>query len=630
MNAPAVGGYSPSSGRTTSWVRARKSRRRFLVWRVLSAALWLGACGFDDTLVGSPPTARDPIDEEPGAHDPFPDWPNPLLPEPTPNPAEPYALPRDVFGAGSRGSAVAVHGESVYVAARDQGVVVVVSAEQLAYEREIVVGPGPEQLVVARDGTIFVAVHQANAVVRIEPGGVVSRRMEIAGGPWGIALDESNPDLPPELWVSLATGGRLVRLDHQLTKVREVFALEGTPRGVCVDGLGRVAVIAQDGKLTIIDRLLDSNKRRVADLAHAFGHLWPDGTPLERVAGTHALAVAPDPRANRFHSALGIAHLDEPIAGRAITGRLSTVIGTGTIKNASYLTFDQPADIAHHPGLALAFMVATGSGTLTLFGTNGDMSPVTTIGGLVAPRAVAVDDVGERIYVLEGSTRLVRYKLEGVMLRQRKAADIAADPLPADARLGRELFTTVARDADIACASCHVFGHSDGIAWNMRGEARQTPLRAGRIAGTAPYGWAGEHATLVSELREKFSDLGRDDARADELAALETYVTDWLVPPPRAPSETLRGLSDEGARVFRSEAAGCDVCHSGPTFSDEQLWDVGTSDAPINTPSLLDVFASAPYLHDGSAATLRDAVRRHAATLTPADEQALIAYLRSL
>ena len=110
---------------------------------------------------------------------------------------------------------------------------------------------------------------------------------------------------------------------------------------------------------------------------------------------------------------------------------------------------------------------------------------------------------------------------------------------------------------------------------------------------------------------------------------------------------------------------GCEVCHhSGfraaspiraingervDAFSDFLLHDIGTGDGivqgdargnEIRTTPLWGVSESAPYLHDGSAATIRDAIERHRNQAGPArrafedlshDEQrALLAFLDSI
>ncbi len=120
---------------------------------------------------------------------------------------------------------------------------------------------------------------------------------------------------------------------------------------------------------------------------------------------------------------------------------------------------------------------------------------------------------------------------------------------------------------------------------------------------------------------------------------------------------------DRGGELF--EKVGCEVCHhagftarspiaaiNGQTvdaFSDFLLHDVGTGDGivqgeargnSIRTAPLWGISQSAPYLHDGSAATIRDAIRRHANQGTSArsafealsyeEQRALLEFLDSI
>ena len=86
-----------------------------------------------------------------------------------------------------------------------------------------------------------------------------------------------------------------------------------------------------------------------------------------------------------------------------------------------------------------------------------------------------------------------------------------------------------------------------------------------------------------------------------------------------------------------------------PLFSDLLLHDVGTGDGieqaaaaadEIRTPALWGLRFRRPLLHDGSAATVDAAIRRHGGeaelarrgfeTLNDADRAALLAFLKSL
>ncbi len=85
-----------------------------------------------------------------------------------------------------------------------------------------------------------------------------------------------------------------------------------------------------------------------------------------------------------------------------------------------------------------------------------------------------------------------------------------------------------------------------------------------------------------------------------------------------------------GQQIFRD--AGCSACHSGSLYANGRLYDVGTglgadSTEPFDTPTLVEVWRTAPYLHDGRAATIRDVLTtqnpndRHGRTSKLTDEQ---------
>ncbi len=123
---------------------------------------------------------------------------------------------------------------------------------------------------------------------------------------------------------------------------------------------------------------------------------------------------------------------------------------------------------------------------------------------------------------------------------------------------------------------------------------------------------------------------------------------------PRSPHRSTDGTLPATAAAGETHflALGCDGCHSGTQYTDSTLGlrhDVGTLTAAsgqrlgqpldgLDTPTLRGVHGSAPYLHDGSAPTLMDVlVTRNGgglhgdvASLTVAERDALIAFLRAL
>lgn len=65
-----------------------------------------------------------------------------------------------------------------------------------------------------------------------------------------------------------------------------------------------------------------------------------------------------------------------------------------------------------------------------------------------------------------------------------------------------------------------------------------------------------------------------------------------------------------GRKVF--EKFKCDECHSGPYYTDMQLHRIGEDvefEKGWDTPTLREVWRTAPYLFDGRAATMKEVLR---------------------
>jgi hypothetical protein len=226
-------------------------------------------------------------------------------------------------------------------------------------------------------------------------------------------------------------------------------------------------------------------------------------------------------------------------------------------------------------------------------------------------------------------------------------------------------------DSYLSCASCHLDGEHDGRTWDFtsRGEGLRNTKALFGMAGEPPLHWSAnfdEVQDFERDIRESMGGTGflsEADAGATadpfglekaglspDLDALAAYVASLETP--RSPWAEAEGV-DDGRALF--DAAGCGGCHSGERLTDSTLtrgspvlYDVGTltSDSGdrlggpldgLDTPELVGVFFTAPYLHDGSADTLRarflvDEDDRHGATsaLSSAELDLLETYLLSL
>ncbi|HEY5951315.1 MAG TPA: c-type cytochrome, partial [Kofleriaceae bacterium] len=188
----------------------------------------------------------------------------------------------------------------------------------------------------------------------------------------------------------------------------------------------------------------------------------------------------------------------------------------------------------------------------------------------------------------------------------------------------------------LACASCHPDGRADGLSWRIEKHELQTPLLAGRIVDTHPYKWDGGDADLPASLTGTMKRLGGFGITKDQTAALASYLE--TLPKPTTPTRDSQQIA-RGQKLFDSAEVGCRSCHDGKQFTDQDKHKFQAATLPeADTPSLIGVAASAPYYHDGSAATLeallrdRGNVHGMAETAKLNDQQVadLIAFLESL
>jgi cytochrome c peroxidase len=192
-----------------------------------------------------------------------------------------------------------------------------------------------------------------------------------------------------------------------------------------------------------------------------------------------------------------------------------------------------------------------------------------------------------------------------------------------------------------------VDGREDGLIWPTPLGKRQTPMLAGRIDGTAPYGWNGEHDSLLIHIKSTVKNLEGKGLPDHQLQALAGYLGTMRGPAKRV-SARERDEVAHGKTVFASNETGCSSCHiEDSRFTDHEAHALGEAmpggsrakapgTAMFDTPSLAFVAQTAPYFHDGRFKTLEelvdgcDGVMGKTKQLSPVDRKALVAYLRTL
>jgi hypothetical protein len=200
-----------------------------------------------------------------------------------------------------------------------------------------------------------------------------------------------------------------------------------------------------------------------------------------------------------------------------------------------------------------------------------------------------------------------------------------------------------------SCSSCHPGdARTDAVNWDLLNDGIgnfknvRSLLNAHRIS---PSMSMGVRATAEVAVRAGISHiLGL--VQPDEVPqAIYAYICSLKpVPSPHLVDGRLSESAQRGAKLFNDIDVGCATCHAFELHTDLRRHEVGTRgrfDDPRDrfyTPTLVELWRTAPYLHDGSAATVRDVLTtknqgdRHGRTshLTKEQLDDLTEYLLSL
>jgi YVTN family beta-propeller protein len=247
------------------------------------------------------------------------------------------------------------------------------------------------------------------------------------------------------------------------------------------------------------------------------------------------------------------------------------------------------------------------------------------------PKGMAVSPEGKLLYVAEQlEDRIAVFNTSS--LETVGTIDLGGPDRITVARQGRRLFSNAGHtfQNQFSCYTCHPDFHEDGLVYNMaskdmgRNLTNTQSLRD--IGDTAPYKWNGKNATVYKQDGIRFSTVltRTEQFSYKDLDAIASYITRGIHYPPNIqnhPGQELTESQLRGKTIFERsvdfkgnsipENGRCITCHPAPFYTNRQMFDVGTlasSDDSIkfDTPHLNNIFASAPYLHDGRAETLEE------------------------
>jgi DNA-binding beta-propeller fold protein YncE len=587
-------------------------------------------------------------------------------------------------GAEPAGLAISADGRTLYVACSAQGSVQAfdlgsVGGATATWESQL--GNAPRTIAVLPDGRLYV-------------GHYLSAEVDVLDSATGASLKSISAQVGVDPTLTVVGGAAPGAVTFRPTALESILVSTDGARAYLLHRRDRNGLIATSGvpsnsttpvvtpAITTIelngDKVLDETLTDRRDFPPSV--VFPDNRPTS----DQGFGTAPgEPRA-----APGI-----PVGGSSGGGG-GSYGGSVQITGANGAGWTQGPSAAVEDGQGHFLFVANrNTNNVTVLPVQRRTGPDAP-GGIVqviavgdGPSGLAFSQDEQTLYVhnqIDDSVSVIQRTLAGSLAEVTRISQLSgATALAADVTEGRRLFFSAADSTmttpggGLACESCHLEGSHDGNVWQFTQGPRKTPsLLARRIKMTAPYHWDGTENDLHAFLTETVQvRMGGQGVSSEQEGAIAAFM-EQLAPldNPNVQPGGLTAAQQRGQALFKGQA-NCAACHSGDNLTDNGFHDVGTRvmanpngnpDDPcfldptrgvcatkpdgttvfanplntanrFNTPSLLGVVWAAPYLHDGSAVTLLDRLRRntedkhgHTSQLTSDQLDDLVAYLQTL
>jgi DNA-binding beta-propeller fold protein YncE len=551
--------------------------------------------------------------------------------------------------------------KKLWVLHRDDYAIAIVDPDKLTIERGLRLPYASQPIGLAMSPTgdaAYVTLAAVGKLLKLNPTtGAIIGELDVGPRPRGVSVSHDGKDVYVTRFISSDAGGEVVHVDGPSLKVVKRFDL--VPDTTTID--------------------TDQKGRGLPNYLFSVG-LSPDGRE----------AWVPGKKDNIFRGTLRDNQaLSQDNTVRPLVAVLDLAMGAEDL--AHRIDLDDrnlPTHVEFSPLGDYAFVTVTGSNLIEvrdvytkLFVTAMKEAGLSPRGSVLGPQ--------NRLFVHGSLTRkLVVYDMTDIVTwvdvttkRLTEISTVEKEKFDPQQLLGKQLFYNSADgrmtvEGYLSCATCHFDGDDDGRVFDFtsRGEGLRntTSLLGRRGTGEGRVHWSGnfdEIQDFENEIRGLFNGSGfmTDEAFeshkdplgapkagvSPELDAIAAFVKtlDHVNPSPyRNPDGSMTAAALAGKVLFAK--LGCDFCHVAPDYTDSArgiLHDVGTlkpssgkrSDGPllgIDTPTLLGVWETAPYLHDGSAATLRDVLTTanandgHAfvSALSPAQVDQLVAFVQQL
>ncbi len=227
--------------------------------------------------------------------------------------------------------------------------------------------------------------------------------------------------------------------------------------------------------------------------------------------------------------------------------------------------------------------------------------------------------VGSKVYAAEyfsDSLAVVDLKASGASVVSRIA--LGPRPRPTVQRRGEMLF----HDAEIgfqywqSCSTCHPDARADGLNWDLPNDGLGNPKNTRSLLlvdQRGPTMALGVRSSAEDAVRAGIAHVLFAVQPEEDVAAIVAYLKSLEpVPSPRLVEGKLSPAAERGKAVFFGPKVDCARCHAPPVYCDQKshrVASLGRYDQPddtFTTACLIEVWRTAPYMHDGQYLTIKE------------------------
>jgi len=239
---------------------------------------------------------------------------------------------------------------------------------------------------------------------------------------------------------------------------------------------------------------------------------------------------------------------------------------------------------------------------------------------LSGPRGLAV--VGTKAYAaVYFSDALAEVDLTSNANNLATRIPLGPRPKLSTERLGQKNFN----DAKLcfqhwqSCASCHPDARVDGLNWDLLNDGLGNPKNAKSMLlahRTPPAMVSGVRGAAEDAIRAGITHIQFAVRPESDAVAIDAYLKSLEpVPSPHLVDGKLSQAAERGKELFFSDKIGCAKCHPAPLYTDLRMHNVGSKGRydrrhDFDTPTLVEVWRTAPYMHDGQYLTIQDLIAK--------------------